>query len=87
VDSSEPALNFLGRMESMAKSQPEQVPLVCELLGRRGGVRLEIPQCFSTQSQVHSEGNYGASFRRSGPKPTLVANLRTNTTACKFIQA
>jgi hypothetical protein len=33
VDSSEPAVNFLGRREFMAKMPPRQVPLVWELLG------------------------------------------------------
>jgi hypothetical protein len=35
VDSSEPALNFLGRREFMAKSLLEQVSFVRQPLGRR----------------------------------------------------
>jgi hypothetical protein len=65
VDSSEPALNFLGRREFMAKWRREQVPLVCDLLGGRIEGDFEDSRGSYACSPVYSGENYGPSFQRN----------------------
>lgn len=54
VDSSEPAVNFLGRREFMAKTRWRQLSLVPELLGEGGRAlrRYKLLQFNSWQSKV-----------------------------------
>jgi len=57
VDSSEPALNFLGRREFMAKLFYEQVSLVRELLWKIRTTKSKVSLLFSA--------NLAVSFRRN----------------------